>query len=60
MSYPIHKANVSLYPTSATCAAEIAYLYGGLELIHGFSGVLNTSWCHQTFLPSDEFERKKS
>jgi hypothetical protein len=44
MPYPIHKANVSLYTTSATYAAETAYSYGGLNFIHGFNRVLTTVW----------------
>jgi hypothetical protein len=44
MPYPIHKANVSLYLTGATYAAETAYPYGGLKFIHGFNGVLTTLW----------------
>jgi hypothetical protein len=31
---------------------------GGLKFIHGFSGILTTLWYHQTFLPSDEFDKK--
>jgi hypothetical protein len=30
---------------------------GGHKFIHGFNGVLTTHWYHQTFLPSDEFEK---
>ena len=44
MPYLIHKANVSLYSTGATYAAETAYPYGGLKFIHGFNGVLTTLW----------------
>jgi hypothetical protein len=44
MPYPIHKANVSLYTTGATYAAEPADSYGGLKFIHGFNGVLTTVW----------------
>jgi hypothetical protein len=44
MPYLIHKANVSLYSTGATYAAETAYPYGELKLIHGFNGVLTTLW----------------
>jgi hypothetical protein len=50
MPYLIHKANVSLYMTSATYAAETAYPYGGLKLIHGFNGVLTTVWYYLTLL----------
>ena len=48
MPYPIHKANVSLYLTGATYAAETAYPYGGLKFIHGFNGVLTTLWYLRT------------
>jgi hypothetical protein len=34
-------------------------VFGGLTFIHGFSGVLTILWYHQTFLPSDEFEKKQ-
>jgi hypothetical protein len=44
MSYLIYKANVSLYTTGATYAAETAYPYGGLKFIHGFNWVLTTLW----------------
>jgi hypothetical protein len=42
--YLIHKANVSLYSTGATYAAETAYPYAGLKFIHGFNEVLTTLW----------------
>ena len=44
MPYLIHKANVSLYTTGATYAAETAYSYGELKFIHGFNRVLTTVW----------------